>query len=55
MKCPGVYFYKRKHDKFVLSSIKAFKGNLCSFEKIIHTSYEYTASLKSLYLNISHQ
>ena len=48
MKCLGVLFHKQKHDsKFVLSSIKAFKGKLCSFEKIIHTSYEYTASLKS--------
>ena len=39
--CLRVWFHKRKHDsEFVLSSIKAFKGTLCSFKKIIHTSYE---------------
>ena len=45
-KCLRVLFHKRKHDfEFVVSTIKAFKASLCSFEKIIHTS----ASLKSLY------
>ena len=40
-KCLRVLFHKQKHDyEFVLSSIKAFKGSLCSFENIIHTSYE---------------
>ena len=40
-KCPRVLFHKQKHDsEFVLSSIKAFKGSLWSFKKIIHTSYE---------------
>ena len=38
MKCPSIVFHKQKHGyEFVLSSLKAFKGNLCSFEKIIHT------------------
>ena len=40
-KCPSVLFHKRRHDsEFILSSIKAFKGSLCSFEEIIHTLYE---------------
>ena len=40
-KCPRVLFHKQKHDyEFVLSNIKAFKGSLCSFEKLIHTSDE---------------
>ena len=52
-KCPRVLCHKRKHDyEFVLSSIKAFKGSLFSFERIIHTSDEQMASFKSVYIGI---
>ena len=42
MKCLRVlFFYKQKHDsEFVSSSLKSFKGSLCSFEEIILTSDE---------------
>ena len=49
-RCPRILFHKRKHDSKILSSLKSFnfKGSLCSFDKIIHTSDEFTVSLKSL-------
>ena len=48
-----ILFHKLKHDsEFVLSSLATFKGSLCSFDKIIHTSKEQSVIRLSLVNNL---